>query len=100
MVKYVCWYFKHNKQVKAHLLYVDCTDKYIDDVANAVRHSLQRICNGNLPLTIYGQCNDSGGDGIGKKFFIVFETLGITAVSYLTTSCSFHNLQTSLYNGM
>ena len=80
---------------------MNCTDENTDDIAKAIKHSLeQTFGKDNLP-TIFGQCTDSGGGGTGKKLHAELEKLGLTPIScYLVTSCALHNLQTALRNGV
>ena len=101
LAKYVSWYCTDTKRVKTYLLDVNCTDENTDDIAKAIKHSLeQTFGKDNLP-TIFGQCTDSGGGGTGKKLHAELEKLGLTPIScYLVTSCALHNLQTALRNGV
>ena len=88
LAKYLCWYCKVDKRVKSYLLDVDCTYNKTDDIANTIKHSIKKLFHGNLPLKIYGQCTDSGGDGTGKKLYVTLKNLGVTAPIYHLTSCS------------
>ena len=96
----LCWYCKFYKRVRTYLLGFYCTDKNIDDIANTIKHSLKLLFHGYLPLKIFDQCTNSGGGGTGKKFYVTLKNLGVTAPIYHVTGCSFHNLQTTLHNGV
>ena len=86
--------------MKTYLLDVDCTDENSKDIARAIYHSLKRIFADNLPVVVFGQCTDSGGGGTGWSLFIELVALNLTSPAYLITSCSLHNLQTALRNGI
>ena len=49
---------------------------------------------------VSGQCTDSGGGGTGKSLYRELASLSLTSPGYLITSCSLHNLQTALKNGI
>ena len=103
LAKYVYWYCKLDRRVKIYLLDVDCTDKNTGEITDIMRHSLTRLFGidiSNIPTKVYGQCTYSGGGGTGTKLFIALQQLDMTSTYYLTTSCSLHNLQTALRNGV
>ena len=39
----------------------DCTDESTEDVAMALKHSLERIFSAGVDVKLIGQCTDSGG---------------------------------------
>ena len=85
------------------MLDVDCTDESTVEIADAMQHSLARLFGtdiSNIPTRFYRQCTDSGGGGTERKLYLALQQLKITSISYLITSCSLHNLQTGLRNGV
>ena len=42
---------------------MDCTDKDIDAIINALLHSIQRVYSSNVIMRIYVRYKDSGGGG-------------------------------------
>ena len=78
---------------------MDCTYEHTNEIIIAVLHGLKRIF-GNSPVVVYDQCTDSGGGGTGQALFRALSALGVTCHEYLVASCSLHNIQTGLRNGV
>ena len=100
LAKYLCWYCVVDKRVKTFLLDVDCTDENSEDIARAIKHSLKRVFGDGHLLVFVGQCTDSGGGGTGASLFRALLVFSLTSPAYLVASCSLHNLQTALRNGV
>jgi len=78
---------------------VDCTDEDTANISAAIVHSLSRLF-GDVPIILHEQCTDSGGGGTKHAFARAMQANGMTHVHYLVATCSLHNLQTGLRNGV
>ena len=90
-----------SKKVKTFLLDVNCTYEDIEEIATALLHSIKQVYSPDAVVFIYVQCTDSGGGG-GTKDALYFslKSRRATALHYLISTCSLHNLQTCLRNAV
>ena len=100
LAKYICWYDKKKDAVTIFLVDVNCSDESTDEVADATIHSLRRLFSDGENIRLHGQCTDSGGGGTLHSMARAMHSRNITSEHYLVGSCSLHNLQTCLRNGV
>ena len=100
LAKFICWYDNELKKVKTFLMDTDCSDENTSDVADAIEHSTKRLFSDLPDIKLRGQCTDSGGGGTKTALEKALKQKQLTHEHYLLSTCSLHNLQTALRNGI
>ena len=100
LAKYICRYDKKKDAVTILLIHVNSSEESTDDVVDATIHSLRRLFPDGENIRLHGQCTDSGGGGTLHSMARAMHSRNITSEHYLVGSCSLHNLQTCLRNGV
>ena len=98
--KFICWYNVQEKQIKMFLLDVYCIDKNIEEIMDAIMHSLKRTFPPGVEIILCGQCTDSGGGGTKAELAWNITRREVAHVHYLVGTCTLHNLQTGLRNAV
>ena len=90
---------KINKQVKIFLLDVNCTDEATHEIADSLKHSMNRLLPGVI-LSLSGQCTDSGGGGTKYALQKALTERYTTWSDCLVSTFLLHNLHTYLINAV
>lgn len=99
--KFICWYDYDDKKVKVFMIDCDCTDESTEDVALALKHSLERVFPDGVEVKLVGQCTDSGGGGTKHALQRALAEHNLLLEDcYLVATCSLHNIQTMLRNAI
>jgi len=99
--KFICWYDYDDKKVKVFMIDCDCTDESTEDVALALKHSLERVFPAGVDVKLVGQCTDSGGGGTKHALRRALADHNLVLEDrYLVATCSLHNIQTMLRNAI
>ena len=77
--KFICWFDIDSGKVKTFLIDCDCTDESTEDVAAALKHSLDRVFPDDVVVIVWGQCTDSGGGGTKYALKRALDLKGLTS---------------------
>ena len=95
-IKILSWYNTDTFSVKKQIVDIDASEGTMEACADAIAFSLKKL-GGNLKLQ--GLTTDSGGGGVLDGLAsAITRRHQLCHQSYLTASCSLHNLQTLVKN--
>ena len=103
MPKVLSYYNPQTGRIEEYLMDVDSAGESSRDAAIVIKHALEKLSliDPNLHLILCGQDTDSGGGGTLHSLERELRKLDLPFNNYyIISSCSLHNLQTCLRNGV
>jgi hypothetical protein len=97
-VKILSWWDKQMERVRKFTLDIDASEGTSAACADAIEHSLAKVCTALKILILSGQSTDSGGGGVLESFATKLNEKGLCKEVYHVANCTLHAIQLTLSN--